>query len=90
MVFTGLGCAGSTSLDQTIPMPTGFAVQIIFLGNPIQVTLSENSRTIEMINPAYPMCSETAIRSGAVSQSTINMASLVLLSSLLSFRQFIL
>lgn len=90
-------CGGATHLDDEIPMPTVYSIQVSVLGNPIQVTLSQDARTIQLINPIFPMCSETATRddpfsttTSSLSTATINLTSLVLLSVLLSIRQFII
>jgi hypothetical protein len=90
MRFTGQCPSEALSIDELIAMPTGFDTQILFLGEPIMVTLSQDSRTILMNNPAAPLCSETAIRNEALSLGTINLASVFMLSSLMSFRQFML
>jgi hypothetical protein len=92
--FEGGGCDGFSSLDQTIPMPNGYNTQIGFLGNIILVKLSEDSRTIELNNPIYPVCSETGIRNGPVPNhsalSTGNLSLMFLLSGLISFGQLVL
>jgi hypothetical protein len=94
--FVGEGCDGFSSLDQTISMPNGYNAQIPFIGNIILVTLSQDSRTIELNNPNYPVCSETGIRTGrapnnnGLSTVTVSLALMFLLSDLMSFGQLVM
>ncbi|CAM4835757.1 unnamed protein product [Rotaria magnacalcarata] len=83
-------CPSSSYLDDSIPMPDSFETQIVFLGNPILIKLSQDSNTIELKNPFYPQCSETARRNGAMSTSMINLLLIALLSSLISLKEFLM
>jgi hypothetical protein len=83
-------CPSSSYLDDSIPMPNSFETQIVFLGNPILIKLSQDSSTIELKNPLFPKCSETARRNGAMSTSVINLLLIALLSSLISLKQFLM
>ncbi len=65
-------CPSPSYVDDLIPMPNGFQTQILFLGNPIQITLSQDSSTVEFYNPSFPDCSETARRNSAISTAIIN------------------
>jgi hypothetical protein len=83
--------SGSSYLDDTIEIPTGFNVEIESMGNPMLVTLSQDSRTIQINNLLFPSCSETATRNGAsLSTGTLNLAFVFLLSGLMAFKQLIL
>jgi hypothetical protein len=88
--FAGQCPSGGSFLDETIAMPVGFTAQILFLNNPILVTLSQNSRTIQFTNPLYPSCGGTATRNGAMSTGTINLALVSLLVGLTSIKQFMM
>ena len=89
--FSGYECpGGSLSYDQTITTPTGFSTLVSFLGNLIPVSLSEDSRTIQLTNPAYPRCSETATRSGSPSAGSTNLAWFFLFSSLLTIKHLMI
>jgi hypothetical protein len=83
-------CPSPSYLDDSIPMPTSFQTQILFLGNPIQITLSQDSSTVEFYNPIFPQCSETARRNGAMSTAIINLPLIALLSGLIALQQFVM
>jgi hypothetical protein len=87
--FSGQCPGGSTSVDDTITMPSSYNTQIEFMGNLISVSLSQDSRTIEFINPSFSECSEIATRDGSSSIGTTNLASIFILTGLSSVRQFI-
>ena len=87
--FTGQ-CPPSTYIDDSIPMPSTFYTQIRVLGNIIQITLSEDSGTIQITNPLFPSCSDTASRNGAISTITTSLALVALLSGLISLKQFLM
>jgi hypothetical protein len=86
-LFTGQCPSGASSLDQTIEMPAGFSAQVVFLNNPIQITLTQDSRSILFNNPEFPSCSEIATRNSALSTVTLNLVLVFLLSGLVSFKQ---
>jgi hypothetical protein len=65
-------CPSPSYVDYSMPMPNSFQTQILFLGNPIQITLSQDSSTVEFYNPSFPDCSETARRNSAISTAIIN------------------
>ena len=45
--FIGQGCGGaSVIVNDDIDMPTGYSTQLFFLGNYIQITLSQDSQVI--------------------------------------------
>jgi hypothetical protein len=73
-----------------MPMPNSFQTQILFLGNPIRITLSQDSSTVEFYNPSFPQCSETATRNGAISTAIINLPLIALLSGLIALKQFVM
>lgn len=56
-----------TSLDQTVPVPSGFSSQMSFLTNDISVQLSQDSSRITITNSLYPSCSDMATRYNSVS-----------------------
>jgi hypothetical protein len=87
--FAGNECpSAGLSLDETIPTPNGYTTQVAFMGNLIRVTLSEDSRNIQLTNPLFPSCSDTATKSGAISGSQINMGLLSLFVGLITIKQF--
>ncbi len=87
--FAGDACpSAGLSLDETIPTPNGYTTQVAFMGNPIRVTLSEDSRSIQFTNSMFPSCSDTATKSGAISGSQINMGLLSLFVGLITIKQF--
>ena len=88
--FSGQCPPGTSSVDDTVSMPTGYSAQIAFMDDAILVTLSQDSRTIQLTNVLYPSCSETATRSGALSATTINLAFLFVSSGLMSLRQLMI
>ncbi len=87
--FSGQCPGGSTSVDDAITMPSSYNTQIEFMGNLISISLSQDSRTIQFINPSVAECSEIATRGGSSSIGTTNLASIFILSGLLSVIQFI-
>jgi hypothetical protein len=88
--FAGSVCpSGVLSLDDTIAMPDGYSAQIVFLGNRVLVELSPDSRTIQLTNPVFPSCSETAVKSEALSSAKINMALMSLLFGFMSLTQLL-
>jgi hypothetical protein len=86
--FAGTCPSTGLSLDETISIPNGYTTQVAFLGNPIQVTLSEDSRSIQLTNPLFPSCSDTATKSGSISSAQVNMGLLSLFVGLLTIKQF--
>jgi hypothetical protein len=83
-------CPSSAYLDDTIPMPSTFNTQLLFLGSRILITLSQDSGTIQITNPSAPSCSETARRNGASSTMNTNITFVVLLSGLMSIKHFLM
>ncbi|CAF1267630.1 unnamed protein product [Adineta steineri] len=83
-------CPSPAYLDGLTPMPYSFQAQIAFLGNPIQITLSQDSNTIELHNPIFPQCSDSARRNGAKSAAIIDFMLIALLSGLISLKQFVM
>jgi hypothetical protein len=71
--FSGQCPPGASSLDQTVEAPSGFTGAVAFLGNPIQITLSPDSRTILFNNPLFPSCTVSATRTGPASTATTNL-----------------
>ena len=92
MLIAGQSCNGSTSVDQTVTIPSSFLVEISFHGRLIQASLSQDSYTIQLNDRAFPSCNEIIVRHEPrpISQGTINLVSLFLLTSVVSLRQFIL
>ena len=95
--FSGQCPAGSSSIDYVTDLPSGYSTQVVFMHNIILVSLSQDSRTIQLTNPQAPSCSEmatkngalsTTTRSGTSSTTTINLVFLLISSGLMSFRQF--
>ncbi len=76
------------SLNEIIPTPNGYTTQVGFMGNLIQVTLSEDSRSIQFTNPGFSSCSDTATKSEAISGAQINMGLLALFVGLVTIKQF--
>ena len=70
-------------------MPDGYNAQIVFLGNFIQVQLSPDSRTIQLMNPFFPTCSETAVKGEALSTTKTNMALVSLLVGFIGLKPFL-
>ncbi|CAF1003028.1 unnamed protein product [Adineta steineri] len=83
-------CPSTAYLNTLIPMPNSFQTDIEFLGNPIQIMLSQDSSTIELRNPISPECSESARRNDAMSTAIINSMLIALLSGLASLKQFVM
>lgn len=83
--FIGQGCGGAPVIfNDNIVMPTGYLTQLFFLGNYIQITLSQDSQVISMQNPNFPQCSDSARRSNANSILTAHInTTLVFLSVVL-------
>jgi hypothetical protein len=79
-----------SSLDDTIATPVGRDALIMFMGNIIRATLSQDDRVIQLSNPAFPSCSESAQRSEALSTAQINITLMSLLVGLMSVKQFIM
>ncbi|CAF0967507.1 unnamed protein product [Adineta steineri] len=83
-------CPSTAYLNTLIAMPNSFQTQIEFLGDPIQIMLSQDSRTVELRNLRAPECSESARRNGAMSTAIINSILIALLSGLVSLKQFVM
>ncbi|UJR12490.1 hypothetical protein I4U23_016665 [Adineta vaga] len=85
-------------LNETIPIPSSFSTILFFFGDPIEITLSQDSRTIQLNNAASSECSEIATRNepkpttmiGAASTATNNFTfvSLVVSSIIIFFCLF--
>ncbi|CAF0875754.1 unnamed protein product [Adineta steineri] len=83
-------CPSTAYLNTLIPMPDSFQTDIEFLGDPIQITLGQDSRTVELRNLRSPECSESARRNGALSTPNINFMLIALLSGFVSLKQFVM
>jgi hypothetical protein len=59
----GAGCPPNRYVDATISLPTSFKTPVALLGGWVDVTLSSDSRIVDVANRAYPQCSGSAIRS---------------------------
>ncbi|UJR12509.1 hypothetical protein I4U23_016684 [Adineta vaga] len=77
-------------LDLTIAEPSVYTVQGFYLDQSIQVTLRQDSRSIQIDNPAFPSCSETAKRSGSASTVTVHLSFISLLLGSINFKLFII
>ncbi len=58
------------SLNETIQAPSGFTITLLFVGDPIYITLSQDSRTIQFSNAESSECSEVAIRNEPIPDTT--------------------
>ena len=88
--LAGMCPAGASSVDTVLDMPTGYTTEITFLNNIVQVTLSQDTKSIQFYNPSFPSCSEVATRSKALSSTTINLTLVFLLSGIMSFMPFLI
>ena len=59
----GAGCPSYRYVDTTISLPKSFKTSISLFGGWVDVTLSSDSRIIDVANRAYPQCSGSAIQS---------------------------
>ena len=59
----GTGCPANRYVDSTISLPSSFKTSILLFGGWVDVTLSSDSRIIDVANRAFPQCSGSAIRS---------------------------
>ncbi|CAF1136863.1 unnamed protein product [Adineta steineri] len=65
-------CPDATfSLNDIIPTPSGFSTTLLFAGDPIHVTISQDSRTIQLNNAVSPECSEVVVRNELQPTSTM-------------------
>ena len=60
---TGVGCPSNRYVDSTISLPTSFKASISFFGGSVDVTMSSDSRIVDVSNQFAPQCSGSAIRS---------------------------
>jgi hypothetical protein len=75
----GDGCPVNPIIDSIINMPTGFRTELIFMGGTVVITLSSDSRVIELSNQNAPVCSGSALRSNAKSIRSINHITMLLI-----------
>jgi hypothetical protein len=68
----GFNCPDDPRIDSSITVPKGFKTQIILMGGPVDITLSEDSRTISLYNYHFPECNGGAIRNHAKSIRSID------------------
>ncbi len=68
----GLNCPDNPEIDSRITIPTGFKIEIILMGGPVVITLSEDSRTLRLYNQHFPACNGGAIRNHAKSIRSIH------------------
>jgi hypothetical protein len=59
----GVGCPPNRYVDSTISLPTSFKTTVLLFSGSVDVTLSSDSRIIDVSNRATPQCSGSAIRS---------------------------
>jgi hypothetical protein len=59
----GAGCPSYPYIDSTIDLPTTYKTSLVLFGGWVDVTLSSDSRIIDVANRAFPQCSGSAIRS---------------------------
>lgn len=59
----GVGCPLNNYVDSTISLPTSFKTNILLFGGSVDVTLSSDSRIVDVYNRVAPQCSGSAIRS---------------------------
>ena len=59
----GTGCPANRYVDSTIALPTSYKAAVLLFGGWVDVTLSSDSRIIDVANRASPQCSGSAIRS---------------------------
>lgn len=68
----GYNCPPDSKIDSIITMPTGFQTEISLMGGLVDLTLSEDSRTITLSNQRAPDCSGHALRNDSTSMKSIN------------------
>ncbi|CAF0844330.1 unnamed protein product [Adineta steineri] len=84
-------------VNDTIQTPSGFSTTLLLAGDPIHITISQDSRTIQLNNAVSPECSEVAVRNGPLSSSatggisaaTINLTFVSLLVGSIIIKLFI-
>ncbi|CAF1276350.1 unnamed protein product [Adineta ricciae] len=77
-------------VDSTVDMPTTFTTIISFLQEPVTVRLSDDSQRITFVNAIAPICNGDAIRKNGARLSTeINSIFFVVLTALLTLKQFV-
>lgn len=83
--FLGRGCpVENLSIDEEVSIPDGYRLVILFMGEPIQLLLSQDSNSMQLSNEISPECSETAIRSKTVSYMKTNLSLISFLVGLLT------
>lgn len=87
--FAGVDCSiDGLSLDTTIGMPDGFTSQIRFMNSLILVTLTSDSNKIDLTNPSFSECSETAKTNQGQGSTRINMELMSAFVALVMISQF--
>lgn len=92
LIVVGSACNGSTSFDHVLLVPISFGLQVSFFGQIIEFQLSQDSNTIQLINPTTPVCNANANRHEPppISSAVIQSASMFLLFFLISLKKLIL
>ncbi|CAF1204195.1 unnamed protein product [Adineta steineri] len=84
-------------LNDIIQTPSGFSTTLLWAGDLVHITISQDSRTIQLNNAVSPECSEVVVRNepqptsttGGTSSATINLTFVPLLVGLIIIKLFI-
>lgn len=81
-------CGGQSKFLAEVAEPKGYTTLTEIGGNSFNITLSSDSRTVNVINLSFPTCSGKGVKNGAVKQHLsigIILAALILFERVMNF-----